>query len=726
MDKAREVLHELPMFKSLPAELKKLVFDSFVQASFAFGGTVVKEGDDAEAFFVIASGRAQVVKQGVNGEEVALNVLRPGDSFGGMALIEKARRGASVRAMSDLEVFKLDGQIFQALISHQPELKANFNLQLKRRSLNDFFRLYTPFAKLPLEALDLLLTELQPVVAVRGELVIRQGDPAGPMYVVEEGKLRAYIEEAGLRNYRSSLRKGDFFGEVSLFKGTGRTASVEAVDDCKLLKLTPETFQKLLKDYPDFQEQIAARIAQYDYKDHSLVPADFADEMLPAEAAAEEVDAQRKAGEVDRRSARAKSLGLFADDEGRFVKKGKRLRSFPHIYQIDVTDSGAACLGMIARHFDLSASLARIRQIVHVGPEGASMRSLCRGAEEVGLAARSVRTTNEHLKDLPLPAIVRYTDKQWTVLFEVESRWVRVADPAQGVGRIAQKEFERRWTGEVIHFDFIKDVPKPAAKPDEGQSRKRKTGFRWMWPFFRPLTGSALKAVALAFMISFFEMLRPVFSQIIIDRVLVGLDRELLKIIVIAMLGVLAFNVVGLLVQRYLLSFIAVRFDAATLDYVTRKLLALPMSYFSTRRAGDIQRRLLGMKQVREFLVQYGVSGLMAVTQLTVTLILMFVYSPTLALVFVSLAPFYGLLMQVSRKRLRPIFNELEEAHGKYQSHQIEAIKGIETVKVLSAEGVLRELMLNQFHGLARRQLERRLFPLRRRRIPEDHRRRHV
>ena len=48
------------------------------------------------------------------------------------------------------------------------------------------------------------------------------------------------------------------------------------------------------------------------------------------------------------------------------------------------------------------------------------------------------------------------------------------------------------------------------------------------------------------------------------------------------------------LIQRYLLSIVAVRFDIATLDHLTKTLLALPMSYFSTRRTGDIERRLSG------------------------------------------------------------------------------------------------------------------------------------
>jgi ABC-type bacteriocin/lantibiotic exporter with double-glycine peptidase domain len=322
------------------------------------------------------------------------------------------------------------------------------------------------------------------------------------------------------------------------------------------------------------------------------------------------------------------------------------------------------------------------------------------------LAARSIQALPVHLSEMPLPAIVHTQGHQWMVLYDVDSKWAHVADPAQGPRRIGRAEFEKLWSGYAILFDYVKEVAKPDAESEEVQPRRRKTGIRWLWPFFRPFTGTMLKAVALAFMSSAMEMLRPVFTQVIIDRVLVGNDRELLKVIIFALAGVLCFNIAALVVQRYLLSFVAVRFDGAVLDYITRKLLALPMTYFNTRRAGDIQNRLLGMAQVREFLTQYGVTGITAASQLTAALALMFVYSATLAFVFISLAPLYALLIFASRRRLRPIFNELKEAQGKYQSQQIEAIKGMETVKSLSAEGRLRELMLNQFHGLARQQFK--------------------
>ena len=92
--------------------------------------------------------------------------------------------------------------------------------------------------------------------------------------------------------------------------------------------------------------------------------------------------------------------------------------------------------------------------------------------------------------------------------------------------------------------------------------------------------------------------------------------------------------------------------------------------------------------------------------QLVATLLMMFVYSPRLALVFLATAPLYALMMYNSARYLRPLLDKLEDAYGRYQSHQIDAIRGIETVKAMAAESTFREVMLGQFNAVSRRRFK--------------------
>ncbi|MGH7392842.1 MAG: peptidase domain-containing ABC transporter [Candidatus Rokuibacteriota bacterium] len=688
MDEGRELLANLPLLQFVPPDARRLVIDSFVRVSFGFGQPIVTDGMPADAFYVVARGSARVVKAGLNGEEVSLALLRPGDSFGEMALLEETTRSASVRASGDVEVLRLDRTIFHALVRANPEIRTQVELQVKHRHLNNFFRLYSPFAKLPPAAQKTLLTELKPLTVAAGQMVIQQGDEPGPMYIIEEGRLRVFVEEDGRHRYIRYLRKGDFFGEMSLFKGTGRTASVEAAAACTLLALAPETFERLVNEYPAFKTQIEARIQQYDYEIVARVPLDFSEEMLPAELSVRD---KVGADQVER----SVEDGPFASPDGHFVKKGQRIRRLPFVQQIDEMDCGAASLAMVCRHFGRAVSLARIRQLVHTALDGTSLSALCRAATELGLAARSVKASARTLAEMPLPAIVHWQGNHWVVLYDVRPGHVRVADPALGFRRFPRAEFEAKWTGYAALFDYTAAFE---AAP-EGRS-----SYAWLWTFVQPFRGALAKAVVLAVMVSASQMLLPVFTQVIVDKVVVEGDVGLLHVVVLAMLGVLVFMTVALVVQRYLLSFAAVRIDASSLDFLMRRLLALPMTYFATRRTGDIQRRLEGLRRVREFLVQHGVVALTAAVQILAAVALMVVYSPLLALVFLATAPIYVLMMRFSSKKLRPIFADLEEGFGRYHSYQIDAIKGIETVKAVAGEGGFRHAMLAQFHTMARRQ----------------------
>jgi ATP-binding cassette subfamily B protein len=701
MGDTQAVLDSLPLLELLPPEARRLVVGSFALQSFPFGSVIVTEGEEAAAFYVLATGRARVIKRGEHGEEIALAMLRPGDSFGEMALLQKAKRFATVRASEDVEVFRLDRSVFDALVRTNPAIQSALELQIKQRSLHDFFRLYSGFARLPVEALRLMISELDTVEAAAGTLVIRQGDEAGPMYIVEEGRLRVFQEEGGRRQYRSYLRRGDFFGEMSLFKGAPRFANVEAVSSCRLLRLNPETFNKLTSHYPDFHKQIEDRIAQYDYKRNARVPLDFAEELLPADIAVQDkvgpdqCRPQAAPEEPPHAEREDYTDQPFATADGHFIKRRRRIRRFPHIQQIDEMDCGAASLAMVCRHFGRGVSLARIRQLVHTSLDGTSLRGLCTAATELGLAARAVKASGSELAQMPLPAIVHWEGNHWMVLFDADDKQVRVSDPALGLRRFPREEFDRKWSGYAALFDYTEEF----ANAPEG-----KPGFAWLWPFVRPFGRVLAQAVLLAVVLSALQMVLPVFTQIVVDRVVVEHDTSLLNTLIVAMGAMLVFMVLTMIVQRYLLSFVAVRVDAAALDFLTRKLLALPMSYFNTRRTGDIQRRLAGVRQVREFAVQNGLRALTAAVQIAAALLLMFLYSWKLALVFLITAPLYLALMRFSVRRLRPIFYSLEDAFGKYSSHQIDAIKGIETVKAMGAEPALREVMLNQFLGIARKQ----------------------
>ena len=93
------VVQRVPLLSLMPEDVRRLVEASFTRVRFAFGEVIVAEGDDADALYVLLTGTARAIKAGEHGEEVPLNVMRAGDSFGERALVEEAgKRTATVRA----------------------------------------------------------------------------------------------------------------------------------------------------------------------------------------------------------------------------------------------------------------------------------------------------------------------------------------------------------------------------------------------------------------------------------------------------------------------------------------------------------------------------------------------------------------------------------------------------------------------------------------------------
>ena len=684
------VLGELPILRFLPDASRALVVHRFTPCSFAFGAVIAAEGTPTDALFVLVSGRARVVKRSDSGDEVPLNVLRAGDSFGEVELLAGAPRPTTVRASTDVIALRLDGVEFRALVDEHPDIRTYLELQLKHAKLAAFFKGFPAFARLPPAAVaGVVLAELAPVVVEAGRTIYREGDAAGPLFLIQDGRVRSWRTEHGRPAHVTHLGDGEFFGEVSAVKGTPRATTAEAATSVRLLTLSGDTIARLGASLPGFKARLDERIAQYDYLTTATVPAGIAEEIVPAGSGGKDAVGESQVDRTEADLDDTASTEPFAEG-ARFIKS--RDRRVPIIRQIDEMDCGAASLAMVTRAFGRRVGLARIRQLINTGLDGTSLRSICRAGEELGLATRSVKASVRHLDRMPLPAIVHWDDYHWMVLTSVGRRHVWAADPAVGRRRLTREQFVEKWSGYAALFDYtpaFEQAPESARMLD------------WMWPLVRPYRGLLLQALGLAVVVSVLQMVLPIFTQVIVDRVLVEQDTALLHLLIMGMGVTMVFIVASLLVQRYLLSYSAVRIDAASLDLLTRRLLALPMSYFATRRTGDLQRRLEGVRLVRDFLVQHGIAGITGIAQLAATVAVMLVYSPWLTVVFLATAPLYAVLMVAATKMLRPTFVDLEESFSKYHSYQIDAIKGIETVKSLGGESAFRRLLLEQFLGVA-------------------------
>lgn len=601
----------------------------------------------------IESGSLRLLLARGDGSELTLAVFEAGECIGASKYTLRAASETTLRSFSRENLpLGLDA----ALAAQSLEIE---NLACIRSS--------AVFGDLPEKTARRLAQRLTRCEAKTGEMLRTEHERPEGIQILLQGQARVF---RALENQRRVtvrfLRSGDALSPAQ--------CAVEALTEVKLLTLSAEDTLSIGRECPVFRELVTGI--------HTPAPAEAA--RVPLDAAALIPEAAKTA---------PPDADAFVDDEGRFKKTRSRCR-ITHVQQIDEADCGAASLAMVCRYFGKAVSLTRIRELCATAVDGTSLHGMCHAATELGLAARALKVSRRNLPVMPLPAIVHWEGNHWIVLYEVTKKHVRIDDPALGKRRMTREEFDKGWSGYAALFDYTTAFEK---------APETRGTLRWLMPFIREHYGTLRQVGLLAVVVTALQLLFPVFTQIVVDRVLVGDDPGLLTTVVLGMGVALVFCQAANLIQQYLLAFVTVRLDASVLDFLTRQLLALPLRYFQSRRTGDIQRRLDGARQMREFMVQHGVSGLLAFISLSGALTLMFIYNPRLGGVYLLTAPLYLGLMIFAVKVLRPLFADIAESEGRYASHQIDAIKGMESVKAAAAEVAFRDTMLNQFLGVSQK-----------------------
>jgi len=678
------VVRALPFMAHLPPEVRNLVLSGFEERTYRFGETVVSPEDGA--FVVVVEGEARAIAEGPDHTEVSLGVLGPGEISGERGLVEEHPPAVMLRAASSaVRVLRLDRGVALALARAHPEAAAAFAAQARAKRIAAFLRMDETFRQLDARAVEVLVERGRDVTAREDDVVVREGEVTDRWWIVQSGRLVESTGEGEARRELRFLRGGDVFGEVGALQGSPRLATVTAASDCTLLELDGSVLGELSALDQDFASRLEDR-ARLRFSRIAVRPLDF--------GGGDVLSGVRERPPLPPPSTDERiAAGVEVSEEPAAREAWVPPRKFPFVRQIDFADCGVAALAMVCRAFGRKVSLPFIRQIAGTGQEGTSLRGIMRAAEEAGLEGHALKASKDRLDELQLPAILHWEGNHWIVLYAVEPDRVRVADPGRGLRRLSREEVDENWSGWCATF---RPTPKLADAPVEHLD------LHWLRPFVRPLRGKLALATVLAIAATGLELVAPVMTQHVVDAA--GKGNSGRVSLLVAIIVALLFMGLGIsLFQRRMLARAAVRLDGETLDFVSARLLQLPLKYFEARRTADIERRLNGLRQVRSLLVQGIVGGLTAVIQLVVTLFLMISYSPIIAAVFLGTMPVYAGLMRYSSHRLRPTFDSLEEAYSRHAAKQLDAIKGIEAAKSAGAEEGMRQGIRREFAQLADR-----------------------
>lgn len=284
----------------------------------------------------------------------------------------------------------------------------------------------------------------------------------------------------------------------------------------------------------------------------------------------------------------------------------------------------------------------------------------------------------EELVQLKTPCILHWDLNHFVVLAKAGKSKVTILDPAFGKRTLSYAEVSDHFTGVALELTPTADFkPQPAAPSVSiRQLTGRVTG---LW---RAL--GLILALSLALQV--FVVLGPFFLQWVIDQVLVSADRDLLAVLALGFGLVLLLQVgIGLL-RGWAVVYLSTRLGLQWMGNVFAHLLKLPMDFFEKRHLGDVVSRMGSVQTIQRTLTTSFVEALIDGLMALVTFAMMLIYSWKLALITLLAVGLYLALRAIAFRPVREGTEQQLVAGAKQQSHLLESIRGMQSVKVAGNE----------------------------------------
>lgn len=348
--------------------------------------------------------------------------------------------------------------------------------------------------------------------------------------------------------------------------------------------------------------------------------------------------------------------------------------------------TGLISFEIISKINGIDVDLRSITREYGIGEDEISREELLRIAKNSGFKAKLKVIPIEKCKKYPFPAIFLMKDNSFAVILKVNYdqkgllQNILVFIPEdKNPKEISAEEFYEISTGEII-FLTHKLI-----------DSKIRFGFKWFYMEILKYKQIIAEVMLGSFVIQLFGLITPLFTQVILDKVIVHRSMSTLDVLGIAFVVVAIFEFFLNISRNYMFIHTANKIDAKLGSKLFRHLFALPFIYFESRKVGNIVARVRELDQIRDFITNKSVSVIIDLFFSTVFLIVMFVYSRILTLIVIGIVALIAILYITVTPELRSRLNDKFQMGAQSNSYLVESITGVQTVKSLSIEGTMQK-----------------------------------
>lgn len=351
--------------------------------------------------------------------------------------------------------------------------------------------------------------------------------------------------------------------------------------------------------------------------------------------------------------------------------------------QHDATDCAAACLATICMYYKRETTITKLRDILGTDIKGTTLNGLNNGAIELGFDTKVVRVDKDGFKSkYTLPAIAHIiTDEglsHFVVIHKIKKEKVIILDPSKGMVKEEIDSFFTKFDGILLLL-----VPNNEFKPGKTKSSNMLSKFI---KILLPQKALFIYAIIGSIILTILGIASSFLNKILMDEILPYQLKNELKVFVIGFLILGITQTILSFIRQHMLLYLSQKIDIPLLLGYFKHVFKLPMKFFTTRKVGDILTRFSDASTIKDVLSSISLSLIIDIMLASVSAVILYVMNNTLFIVILAITIISAILIYAFKRPFKKINLKQMEAEARLNSHIIESLKGVETIKVLAAE----------------------------------------
>ena len=356
-----------------------------------------------------------------------------------------------------------------------------------------------------------------------------------------------------------------------------------------------------------------------------------------------------------------------------------------YVSQIDEQDCGVAALATILKRYGSTYSIAYLRHLAKTNLEGTTALGLVKAAQKLNFDTKAIKANMSlfKIKHLPMPFIAHVLKKNefyhFYVICKIHKNSLTIADPDpdDGIRRISKQQFRKEWTGVALFM-----APNASYKP----VKKNKNSL-WNYTHILFKQKSLITHIIIAsFLITIISIVGSYYFQGLLDSFIPSQAITTISTISIGLITAYVLQQILTFGQNYLLTILGQRLSIDVILSYIKHIFKLPMSFFATRRTGEIVSRFTDSNKIIDALASTIITIFLDSFIVIILAIVLAAQSLPLFLITLLLIPLYTLVIYLFVKPFEKYNQATMETNAQLSSGIIEDINGIETIKSLNAE----------------------------------------